>query len=57
MTLLVAALIVTGLIQYFQRRGGFGNSVADPAVAVARSRSSLHLSAIVFAGRWIAYYA
>ncbi|MFY9787121.1 MAG: DUF6644 family protein [Pseudolabrys sp.] len=60
MTLLVAALIVTGLIQYFQRRdAGFGElGRGSHAVAVAVAIVSLALwSAIIFAGRWIAYYA
>jgi hypothetical protein len=60
MTLLVAALIVTGLIQFFQRRDtGFGDLSRGPhAVAVTVAIASLALwSAIIFAGRWIAYYA
>ena len=60
MTLLVAALIVTGLIQYFQRRDArFGDlGRGSHAVAVAVAVVSLALwSAIIFAGRWIAYYA
>lgn len=60
MTLLVAALIVTGLIQYFQRRdAGFGElGRGSHVVAVAVAIVSLALwSAIIFAGRWIAYYA
>ena len=60
MTLLVAALIVTGLIQYFQRRdAAFGElGRGSRAVAVAVAIVSLALwSAIIFAGRWIAYYA
>src|SRR6476660_2427418 len=60
MTLLVAALIVTGLIQYFQRRDAeFGDlRRGSHAGAVAVAVVSLALwSAIIFAGRWIAYYA
>jgi len=60
MTLLVAALIVTGLIQFFQRRDTkFGDLSRGPhAGAVTVAIASLALwSAIIFAGRWIAYYA
>jgi hypothetical protein len=60
MTLLVAALVVTGLIQFFQRRdAGFGDLGRGPrAVAVTVAVVSLALwTAIIFAGRWIAYYA
>jgi hypothetical protein len=60
MMLLVAALVVTGLIQFFQRRyAGFGDLGSGPrAVAVTVAVVSLALwSAIIFAGRWIAYYA
>jgi hypothetical protein len=58
MTLLVAALIVTGLIQYFQRRDAGLRGRGSHAVAVAVAIVSLALwSAIIFAGRWIAYYA
>ena len=60
MTLLVAALLVTGWFQLMQRRNaGFGDlrtgsRLAATAVAIV---SMLLWSAIVFAGRWIAYYA
>jgi hypothetical protein len=60
MMLLVAALIVTGLIQSLQRRNaGFGDLSRGPrAVAVTVAIVSLLLwSTIIFAGRWIAYYA
>jgi hypothetical protein len=60
MMLLVAALVVTGLIQFFQRRNTtFGDLRPRPrAAAVAVAVVSLALwSAIIFAGRWIAYYA
>lgn len=60
MVLLVAALIVTGLIQFFRRRNtGFGDLSPGPhPVAVTVAVISLALwSAIIFAGRWIAYYA
>ena len=60
MMLLVAALIVTGLIQSLQRRNaGFGDLSRGPrAAAVTVAIVSLLLwSAIIFAGRWIAYYA
>jgi hypothetical protein len=57
MALLIAALIVTALMQVLMRRNpaladqGGGRS---PAIAVV---SMLLWSAIIFAGRWIAYYA
>ena len=60
MALLVAALIVTGLFQFLQRRNaafgdlGSGSRATAATVAVV---SMLLWSAIVFAGRWIAYYA
>jgi hypothetical protein len=60
MALLVAALLVTGLFQLLQRRdAAFGDlragaRLAPAAVAIV---SMLLWSAIVFAGRWIAYYA
>jgi hypothetical protein len=60
MTLLVAALIVTGLFQFLQRRNAaFGDlHSGSRAVATALAIVSMLLwSAIVFAGRWIAYYA
>jgi hypothetical protein len=60
MTLLVAALIVTGLFQFLQRRdAAFGDLRSGPrAVAVTVAIISMLLwSAIIFAGRWIAYYA
>jgi hypothetical protein len=60
MTLLVAALIVTGLFQLLQRRNtAFGDLRSGPRAAAATVAvvSMLLWSAIVFAGRWIAYYA
>jgi hypothetical protein len=60
MTLLVAALLVTGLFQLLQRRNAAfgdrrsGSHAAAAAIAVV---SMLLWSSIVFAGRWIAYYA
>ncbi|HET7382831.1 MAG TPA: DUF6644 family protein [Pseudolabrys sp.] len=60
MMLLVAALIVTGLFQFFQRRdAAFGDLRPRPrAAAVTIAIVSMLLwSAIIFAGRWIAYYA
>ncbi|HKA76150.1 MAG TPA: DUF6644 family protein [Pseudolabrys sp.] len=60
MMLLVAALIVTGLIHVFQQRNAaFGDLSRGPrAVSVTVAIISLLLwSAIIFAGRWIAYYA
>ena len=60
MFLLVAALIVTGIFQFLQRRNAkFGNLRTGPcATAVTVAIVSMLLwSAIIFAGRWIAYYA
>jgi hypothetical protein len=60
MALLVAALIVTGLFQLLQRRdAGFGDLRAGSRATAATVAvvSMLLWSAIVFAGRWIAYYA
>jgi hypothetical protein len=60
MVLLVAALIVTGLFQFLQRRNAtFGDLHAGPRAAAAMLAivSMLLWSSIIFAGRWIAYYA
>jgi hypothetical protein len=60
MTLLVAAVIVTGLFQLLQRRNpAFGDlrSGSRATAAAVAVVSMLLWSAIVFAGRWIAYYA
>jgi hypothetical protein len=60
MALLAAAIIVTGLFQYLQRRDpAFGDLAykhrgAATAIAVL---SMLLWTGIIFAGRWIAYYA
>jgi hypothetical protein len=58
--LLVAALIVTGLFQFLQRRNAAFGDLASGSRATAATLavvSMLLWSAIVFAGRWIAYYA
>jgi hypothetical protein len=60
MLLLIAALTLTGLFQFLQRRNaGFGDLRAGPrAAAVTLAIVSMLLwSSIIFAGRWIAYYA
>jgi hypothetical protein len=60
MSLLVAAVIVTGLFQFLQRRNAtFGDLHSGPRAAAATVAivSMLLWSAIIFAGRWIAYYA
>ena len=60
MGLLIAALIVTSLFQFFQSRdAAFGDSGARPRAAAATLAvvSMLLWSSIIFAGRWIAYYA
>ena len=60
MSVLLAALAVTGLFQFLQRRNRafgdlrYGSRATAAAVAIV---SMLLWSAIVFAGRWIAYYA
>jgi hypothetical protein len=60
MGLLISALIVTFLFQFIQRRNAaFGDSAARPRVAAMTIAvvSMLLWSSIIFAGRWIAYYA
>lgn len=60
MGLLIAALIVTGLFQFLQRRNAtFGDLRSGPRAAAATLAivSMLLWSSIIFAGRWIAYYA
>jgi hypothetical protein len=59
MALLIAALIVTGVFQFLQRRNAaFGERSGPRAAAVTIAVVSMLLwSAIIFAGRWIAYYA
>jgi hypothetical protein len=60
MTLLVAAIVVTGIIQFSQRRDpAFGEpgSGRRGGAAVVAALSMLLWSGIIFAGRWIAYYS
>jgi len=60
MGLLIVALIVTALFQFFQRRDtAFGEqgSAARAAATTIAVLSMLLWSSIIFAGRWIAYYA
>ena len=59
MLLLIAALIVTGLFQFLQRRNAaFGDVTGPRAAAVTLAIVSILLwSSIIFAGRWIAYFA
>jgi|ERR1700728_1461876 hypothetical protein len=60
MVLLIAALFVTGLFQVLQRRNtAFGDLHSGPRAAAATVAivSMLLWSSIIFAGRWIAYYA
>lgn len=60
MLLLIAALIVTGLFQFLQRRNAtFGDLRSGPRAAAASLAiiSMLLWSSIIFAGRWIAYFA
>jgi uncharacterized membrane protein SirB2 len=60
MALLVAALIVTGLLQFLLRRdpalGEAASGRRGAAVTIA-ILSMLLWSGIIFAGRWIAYYS
>jgi hypothetical protein len=60
MALLIAALIVTALFQFLQRRNAaFGDLRTGPRVTAAAIAivSMLLWCSIIFAGRWIAYYA
>ena len=60
MLLLIAALVVTALFQLLQRRNArFGDPRSGPRAAAATFAivSMLLWSSIIFAGRWIAYYA
>jgi hypothetical protein len=60
MVLLIAALLVTGLLQLLQRReAAFGDPRSGwrAAATVVAVVSMLLWSSIIFAGRWIAYYA
>ena len=60
MALLIGALLVTGLFQFLQRRNPkFANLSSGPRAAAMTIAivSMLLWSAIIFAGRWIAYYA
>ncbi len=59
MLLLIAALTVTLLFQFLHRRNAaFGEAAGPRAAAVALALVSILLwSSIIFAGRWIAYFA
>jgi hypothetical protein len=59
MLLLVAALVVTWLFQFLHRRNAaFGDVRGPRAAAVTLAIVSIMLwSSIIFAGRWIAYFA
>jgi hypothetical protein len=59
MLLLIAALIVTRLFQFLHRRNtAFGDVTGPRAAAVTLAIVSILLwSSIIFAGRWIAYFA
>src|SRR5579872_5462410 len=57
MLLLIAALVVTGLFQFLHRRdASFGDGPRAAAVMLAIVSIALW-SSIIFAGRWIAYFA
>jgi hypothetical protein len=60
MALLIGALIITGIFQFLQRRNSrFVDLHKAPRAAALTVAivSMLLWSAIIFAGRWIAYYA
>jgi hypothetical protein len=59
MLLLIAALSVTWLFQFLHRRdAAFGDVTGPRAAAVTLAIVSILLwSSIIFAGRWIAYFA
>jgi hypothetical protein len=60
MALLIAAAVVTGIFQLLQRRNAkFGDLRKGPrAAAISVAVVSMLLwASIIFAGRWIAYYA
>jgi len=59
MGLLIAALIVTSLFQLLHRRNtSFGDAAGSRAAAATLAVVSILLwSSIIFAGRWIAYFA
>jgi hypothetical protein len=59
MLLLLAALIVTWLFQFLHRRDAAFGEVSGPRAAAATLAivSILLWSSIIFAGRWIAYFA
>ena len=59
MALLIAALIVTALYQFLQRRDqNFGSPGSRRVTATGIATLSLMLwTGIIFAGRWIAYYS
>jgi len=59
MLLLVAAIAVTWLFQFLHRRNAAFGEVAGPRAAAAALAvvSILLWSSIIFAGRWIAYFA
>jgi hypothetical protein len=57
MSLLIAALALTGLLQLGLARGGAGETAAPRGAAILIALPSLVLwGAIVCAGRWIAYF-
>ena len=59
MLLLIGALSVTWLLQFLQRRNATFGDVSGPRAAAATLAvvSILLWSSIIFAGRWIAYFA
>jgi hypothetical protein len=58
MMLLIAAIVVTGLFQFLQRRNpAFGTGTRRGAAVTTAVLSMLLWTGIIFAGRWIAYYS
>lgn len=57
MLLLIAALVVTGLFQFLHRRGSAVDEGPRAAMVTLAIVSIVLWSSIIFAGRWIAYFA
>jgi uncharacterized membrane protein SirB2 len=57
MLLLIAALVVTGLFQFLHRRSSTSGDGPRAAAATLAIVSIVLWSSIIFAGRWIAYFA
>lgn len=57
MSLLIAALVVTGVFQFLHRRSGASDDGPRAAMVTLAIVSIVLWSSIIFAGRWIAYFA